>query len=226
MHLNPARPCAVRAAAGFTITELMVAMTVTLFVGLAVTSAQVSSLRTNSASINMTQLTQELRSAMQLIARDVRRAGYEDDALSRYLTTQAITSGVTLGTLVNGQADCLRVRYEDLDGNSRNVVYRRRVVGNVGRVSAHFAASATCATALTDAAWVDVSDPLVTQVSTLQFVLNSKLTDIAKNAGTGNVIQVGLDHISIVIGANLAANTSVSRTLVNEVQVRNLNLKI
>ena len=200
---------------------------IALIVTLATVSIAANVFRANTQSIHMIQLSQEMRSAIQLISRDIRRSGYIDDSLARFLATEAIASGVTMGGLdANNTANCLQVKYDDLDGNAINVVYRLRVVSEVGRVSAHFGATASCDTPTSDAGWVDVSDPLLSHVSALEFVLSDQLTDIAENSDNGNVIQVGVEQISIVISAILRADNTVSRTIINEVQLRNQYLTV
>ena len=103
----------------------MVAMVIMLILAVATVKIEATMFRTNTEAIHMIQLSQEMRAAIQLIARDVRRSGYNDDALSSFLATQAIGSGVTMGDLdANDNASCLQVRYDDLDGNAKNAVYR------------------------------------------------------------------------------------------------------
>ena len=183
--------------------------------------------RTNTESIHMVQLSQEMRSSIQLISRDIRRAGYNDDSLSGFLSTQAIDSGVTMGALdENDVANCLRVEYEDLDGNAKNAVYRLRVISSIGRVSAHFGADADCDTSTTDTDWVDISDPILTHISALEFVRDNQLTDIAENLSNGNTIQVGLEQVRIIISATLRSNDTVNRSIINEVQIRNQYLRV
>ena len=212
---------------GFTLIELMVSLAILMFIAMVIVFVASSVFRSNAQSIQMIQLSQEMRSSIQLISRDIRRSGYNDDALSGFLTTESIDSGVTMGDLdVNGVADCLQVRYEDLDGLSRNAVYRLRVISSIGRVSAHFGASATCATALDDNDWSDVSDPVLTHVSALDFVLEDQLTEIAESLSTGNTIMVGLEQVNIVISANLRGDPSVNRSVITEVQLRNQYLVV
>ena len=67
---------------------------------------------------------------------------------------------------------------------------------------------------------MDISDPIETHVLALEFVMDGHLTDIAKKS-TGNTIQVGVEQISITINARLRSNTTVSRSITNEVQLRN-----
>ena len=227
MHLGTRKPLAANAARGFTLVELMVAMIIMLLLAVAIVKIEANMFRTNTEAIHMIQLSQEMRAAIQLITRDIRRSGYNDDSLASFLSTQAIGSGVTMGGLdANDTVSCLQVRYDDLDGNAKNVVYRLRVISAVGRVSAHFGADATCDTTITDAGWIDLSDPLITHVLGLEFVLDDHLTDIVENLDTGNTIQVGVEQINITINARLRANTAVTRSITNEVQLRNQYLRV
>lgn len=212
---------------GFTLVELMIAMTIMLIVSMVTVQTSANVFRSNTQSIHMVQLSQEMRSGIQLISRDIRRAGYNDDALSSYLTTQAISSGVTMGDRdVNNIANCLQVQYDDMEGNAKNVVYRLRVISSVGRISAHFDANATCDTSIADNAWVDISDPVLSHITALEFVLDDHLINIAKNVNTGNTIQVGIEKINIIISATLRSNTAVNRSITNEVQIRNQYLRV
>lgn len=212
---------------GFTIIELMIALFVTMVISLITANFAVNVFRSNTESVLMIQLSQEMRSAIQLVSRDIRRAGYEDDALARYLATQAVDSGVVLGPIdANGDAECVQLAYEDLGGKSVSAVYRRRVIAEVGRVAANFEAGASCATSLDAAGWVDITDPLLTHIQSLEFRHYDSLTDISENSSTGNVIQVGVESIYISIAAELTSNNSIVRTITNRVQLRNQYLKV
>ncbi len=212
---------------GVTLIELMIALVIMSIVTLGAVQLSANVFSTNTQSIQMIQLSQEMRSVIQLISRDIRRAGYNDDALASFLSTEAIASGVSMGTMDdNNISNCLRVQYDSLEGDAMNVVYRMRTVNDIGRVSAHFGATATCATDVTDDAWVDVTDPLLTDISGLEFRLNDQLTDIAENLSNGNVIQVGLQQISIAISAILRTDNTINRTIINEVQIRNQFLTV
>lgn len=227
MHLSSRKSSPPGSASGFSLIELMIAMVIMLIVTTVTVKIEADVFRTNTDSIRMIQLSQEMRSAIQLVTRDIRRAGYNDDSLAGFLSTQPISSGVTMGTLdANNVANCLQIRYDDLDGNTKNVVYRLRVISTVGRISANFGADATCNTALADDAWVDISDPIQTHVLALEFVMDDHLTDIAENLSTGNTIQVGVEQISITINARLRSNISVSRSITNEVKLRNQYLRV
>ena len=85
-------------ANGFSLIELMIAMVIMLVVTMVTVKIEANVFRTNTESIRMIQLSQEMRSTIQLVARDIRRSGYNDDSLANFLSTQPINSGVTMGT--------------------------------------------------------------------------------------------------------------------------------
>jgi prepilin peptidase dependent protein B len=65
--------------AGFSLIELMIAVTLGLLVLAAVTAVMISTITTNSANLNMIRLDQDLRNIMLLMTRDIRRAGSWND---------------------------------------------------------------------------------------------------------------------------------------------------
>lgn len=80
------RIAAGRRAQGFSLIELMVAMIAGLIVSGAVLAFTLASMKSNSEYMLSTRLTQELRNTMDLVTRDLRRAGYDEDAL-KYLAS-------------------------------------------------------------------------------------------------------------------------------------------
>jgi prepilin-type N-terminal cleavage/methylation domain-containing protein len=66
---------------GFTLVEMMVALAAGLIVSAAVVAFLLSSMRSNGEYVQSTRLTQELRNTLDLVTRDLSRAGYSDSAL-------------------------------------------------------------------------------------------------------------------------------------------------
>lgn len=66
---------------GYSLVELMISMAIGLVVIGSVLAFTVSSLETNSEYVQSTRLTQELRNTMDLAIRDVKRAGYNQNAM-------------------------------------------------------------------------------------------------------------------------------------------------
>ncbi|MEO5566393.1 MAG: prepilin-type N-terminal cleavage/methylation domain-containing protein [Luteimonas sp.] len=78
-----ARNCGPAAAriCGFSLIELMVAMVAGLVVAGAVLAFAVASMRSNADYVMSTRVTQDLRSTLDLVTRELRRSGYDEDSL-------------------------------------------------------------------------------------------------------------------------------------------------
>jgi prepilin-type N-terminal cleavage/methylation domain-containing protein len=70
-----------RKHAGFSLVELMVALVAGLLVSGAAVAFLLSSMKSNGEYVVSTRLTQELRNTLELVTRDLRRAGYNNNAL-------------------------------------------------------------------------------------------------------------------------------------------------
>ena len=79
-------PLPSRRQAGFSLVELMVAMVAGLIVIGAVIVFTISTVQAYSENIRSSRLTQELRTSMNILAREVRRAGYDSASVTRVLT--------------------------------------------------------------------------------------------------------------------------------------------
>jgi prepilin-type N-terminal cleavage/methylation domain-containing protein len=66
---------------GFSIVELLIALVAGLIFSGSVVIFTMASMKSNGDYVQSTRLTQELRNTLDLAARDLRRAGYDDDAL-------------------------------------------------------------------------------------------------------------------------------------------------
>lgn len=77
-----------RRARGFSLVELMVAMVAGLVVGGAVLAFAIASMKSNADYLVSTRLTQDLRSTLDLVTRELRRSGYDEDSLG-YISTSS-----------------------------------------------------------------------------------------------------------------------------------------
>ncbi len=68
---------------GFTLIELMIALVAGLIVSYAVVAFTMASMKSNAEYVQSTKLTQTLRNTLDLVVRDLRRAGYDDAAVTR-----------------------------------------------------------------------------------------------------------------------------------------------
>lgn len=86
-----------RSQVGLTLIELMISIALGLFVVGGVVYVTASTMRTNTQTLRSTHLNQELRAAMQMMTRDLRRAGYRYGAEFAGLYTAS--NGVTIAPL-------------------------------------------------------------------------------------------------------------------------------
>lgn len=68
---------------GFSLVELMVALAAGLIVSVALVAFLMSSFKSNSEYVQSTRLTQELRTSLDTVTRDLRRAGYDQNGMTK-----------------------------------------------------------------------------------------------------------------------------------------------
>jgi prepilin-type N-terminal cleavage/methylation domain-containing protein len=109
---------------GFSLIELMIALVAGLIVSYAVVAFTMSSMKSNAEYVQSTRLTQSLRNALDVVVRDLRRAGYDDKSLARLaggstnsLVGQSPFSKVYL-TSVASQGDCIIYAYDRPGGTA------------------------------------------------------------------------------------------------------------
>lgn len=110
-----------KTSAGFSLIELMVALVAGLIVVGAVLSFTLSSLQANTEFVTTTRLTQELRANLNMVTEDLRRAGYDKDAIG-FLARPATFTGFS-------QFATIEIN-DDLDGTGNGCVvyaYDRRL---------------------------------------------------------------------------------------------------
>jgi prepilin-type N-terminal cleavage/methylation domain-containing protein len=126
-----------RAMRGFSLIELMIALVVGLVVSGAVLAFTLASMKSNSEYILSTRLTQELRNSMDLVTRDLRRAGYDETSLQYVATgnatpfsrmklcnsSGACNTATTAGTvLATAPITCAIYAYDRAPGGTPGVV--------------------------------------------------------------------------------------------------------
>lgn len=110
-----------RSERGFTLVELMIALVAGLIVSGAVLAFFFSSMKSNGEYVQSTRLTQELRNNLDLMTRDLRRAGSDDDSLkfvgntnvSEFTPVCLTASGAPTTCLgAAGVGDCIIYAYD------------------------------------------------------------------------------------------------------------------
>jgi type IV pilus assembly protein PilW len=237
MHALP------RKSRGFSLVELMVSLVVGLIVSGSILAFTMSSFKSNSDYVRSTRLTQELRNTMDLVTRELRRAGYDENALA-YLAKgtgspfghMALqTAGATSGTFT-----CVIYAYDrtggtagtiDLDNREvRGIRYASRTVNGVANIGViEYAESAnalqpacngnspdyTVYPAACNAAsgWCPLTDGRVIDITRFE------MTDSRSLVGTAPT-QVQLRDIGISLVGRLSGSTDYTRGMQSSVRVR------
>lgn len=135
---EPRPPSRLREA-GFSMVELMVALVAGMVVVGAVLVFTVASVRANSEFVMAARLTQELRSISEHVSDELRRAGYDEDAMA-YVASSSATdfsefSPVLVDTSVAGK-HCIIYAYDRAPGTPGQIDLANQEVRAVRRATA------------------------------------------------------------------------------------------
>jgi len=212
---------------GFTLMEMMIAMVMGLIVVLTVTRLMASTFGTGTRTIEMTKLTQELRTALQLMSRDVRRTSYSSEAILCYANLNCATDGsVSLpGDIsINGNRDCFTYLHDrNHDGNATNDGaggFRLASVNGVGVLEIWTGNNApNCTSTVED--WIAITNPSIVDVHTFQVDDDQSYTEVIDLNEAGNNVVQKIRKIHMQVGARLAYNPDVTRVIEETIRVRN-----
>ena len=96
---------------GFSLIEMMVSMTVGLILMSGIIGVFANSVKSNADNLKHIRLNQELRAIMDVMSRDIRRAGYWSDADG---TTNNPYGSITF----SATNQCITYSYDDGDGDA------------------------------------------------------------------------------------------------------------
>ena len=176
---------------GMTLMELLIAGFISIIASSGMLILMANTLSTGAQTIKTTQLANEMRSSMQFITRELRRANYHSTFAACFGNPECTTSmgdyinsvsevgkGMGISDTSWGTNDCLWFWY-DRDatkdfGNSEEPVaaFRRAENNGVGIIQMTIlrtdSAELICAAAWNDAEWVDVTDSNLVNVTALE----------------------------------------------------------
>jgi prepilin-type N-terminal cleavage/methylation domain-containing protein len=230
-------------ARGFSLVELMVALVAGLIVSAAVLAFFFSGMRSNAEFVQSTRLTQELRNTMDIMTRELSRAGYDQNALG--FLAQANTSPfapVCIAAAATG--DCVIFAYDSGVGTRglmstggnfdlgevrgirfRQVTFNGQTVGVIEYAKNSTTVKPRCNGAIADyttsyppqcngtSLWCPLSDPAVVNITQLT------LTNGQATAGSGTTLALVRD-IGIDLRGQLASSTEFTRGMASSVHVR------
>jgi len=212
---------------GLSLMEMLIAMSISLLVSLAMVGLMANTLSTGTQTIGSARLASELRAAMQIMTRDLRRANYHgnfikcfgnldcratldngDGDASAYVTTITVTGGSCFYYWLDRDSD------GDITDDDAVGAFRRAVVNGVGVIqmttTRNLAPSCTTGTY-----WTDITDRDVVNVTA--FAVSNALSYTDAVVGANQTI----DKIAMQITGELTGNATVTRTIRDLIRVRN-----
>lgn len=236
-----------RLSAGFSLVELMIALVAGLVVIGAVLAFTVSSVKANSEFTRSTRLMQELRNVDDYIVDELKRAGYDEDAMG-YVASNSATAVSPFSPIyvdATAGANCVIYAYDrepgtpgsiDLDSGEIRAI-RRVTVNGVGVIEV--SESKTGVTPACDGAgpdytsypvgcnsatgWCALSDPKVVNIGTFTVsdaaVANTSHGGHTIPGGVGNM-PLRLREFRVLLAGSLVADASITRSIDTNVKVR------
>ncbi|MGH8505410.1 MAG: prepilin-type N-terminal cleavage/methylation domain-containing protein [Stenotrophobium sp.] len=198
-----------RRNAGFSLVELMIALTLGLVLTAGLISMFMATLKSNSDLARTQQLENELHAGMQLMTRDLRRAGANGEASPVPNFVNPFGLGATGAYAGEAANSCILFSYDLNDNgvldtastNDERMGYRLRQGVLQLRNS-----GLGCA----DDGWTDVTTPAVVKVTQLQFA-------VAALADGDMTIR----RVTITLAGQLKSDATIVRSLTGHVRVRN-----
>lgn len=209
---------------GISLTELMIGLTIGLIALTGTLGLFSGHLRSNNELLRTTRLNNELRGAMDMIVRDLRRASYWGDAVSGvwYPNIPALLDNPFLA-LDTSTAGEITYRY-DVDSNGTvgaNETFRIRRNATDGTIEMQQLNAGGAVTATTP-----ITDEDLTNITALAFApTNRTATTTCLNPGAGPVAPtppiLHIRQVTVTLTGQLRADPAVTRTLTESVRLRN-----
>ena len=145
-----------RRQSGFSLIELMIALTAGLIIIGAVSMFTVATMRSYSENILSTLLTQELRTSMNLMVRELRRSGHDSTSVTRVLTDGTAS---TFGNL-DVDAECIVYEYDrQVSGAGPDATEMRGLRWDADAETLQINATSASIDCASDDGWEDITNP-------------------------------------------------------------------
>jgi len=231
-----------RKQSGATLMEVLVAMTISLVVTAAMIAMMSSSLSHSARIVNMTKLTDDLRVAMQMMSRDVRRSNYNVDSMRCFANDDCGSDGTIappLEVFINRDTnECFWFATDrnfdnyasdveagafrrflvdpENDGTSVGVLQMWTGVGNPP--------DDICDPQAGNDDWVQITDPASLDITEFEVVDDEAgltYTQLVRDDGMGNTLSQQVRKIRMAVRGQLVLDDSITRSMEDIITVRN-----
>jgi prepilin peptidase dependent protein B len=202
---------------GFTLIELMISMLIGLIILAAVIGMFVTMVKADNDYLKSIRLNQELRAAMSLITRDLRRSGYNGTASATVIagTANPFQEMATTTTCVIYAYDVNNNGIND--GNSERFGFRLSLNG----VAIESRESGENCAATTN--WDNITDENLVKITAFSVSDPDLVGDDPEETVTPGKTSAGITthQITISLTGRLVRDPSVTRTISETVEIRN-----
>lgn len=209
---------------GLSLLELMIALAISTIVSLAMVGLMANTMGTGSETIKMTRLTHEMRTAMQLMTRDLRRANFHTNTDLCFGNVACNPDSTKIKAIVPVTANCFRYYYDRAGNGSLDIGmfqrYTRNSV-NLMQMTTLDNATNTCGSDWGTA--LDITDPDIIDVTAFTISSADSYTEVISESGdTQQVSKIRLTMTASL--RNPARGIPITRTIEDLVYVRNWSL--
>jgi hypothetical protein len=220
--------------AGASLMEVLVAMSISLVVTASMIALMANSLNTTNRIIQMTKLTDDMRVALQMMTRDVRRSSYNANSMFCYANDDCASDGAITAaadiTLVDLDSDSVNDCFtflldRDHDGDSTEDNaggFRRVASGGVGVIEMWTGDSAPdCTSAAGSAGWVQITNPESMDIFDFSIDDDLSYSQVILDDGAGNTISQRVRKVRMDIQGRLVLDNTISRQMEDIIAIRN-----
>lgn len=214
---------------GATLMEVLVAMSISLVVTSSMVALMANSLGTTSRIVQMTKLADDMRVAMQMMTRDVRRTSYNANSMFCYANDDCATDGAITAAgdiTIDDSNTCFTFLMDrDHDGDSTNDDaggFRRVAVDGVGAIEMWTGDSAAdCDAAVGAAGWVQITNPENMDIFDFSVDDDLSYTQVIQDDGAGNTLSQRVRKLRMQVEGRLVVANNISRRVEDVISVRN-----
>lgn len=214
-------------AAGFSLMETLIATALSLIVTSTMVALMASSLSHTARIVKMTKLTDDLRTSMQMMTRDVRRSNYSANAVNCFANPDCAADG-TLGSAgdvqISADNDCfvfLLDRDHDGDGTENAPGGFRWVSEDGGGYIEMWVGDSSPDCSASNGNWAAITDPEIFVVTSFAVDDSLSYTEVIWDDGDGNQSVQRVRKLHLSITAQLAVDESIERTMEDVISLRN-----
>ena len=214
-----------RHQAGASLMETMISLALSLVVTTAMVTLMGNSMGSATRITQMSQLTDELRNAMSMMSRDVRRANFNTNSIYCYANSDCGVSGGPAeqynDIAITGNTCFVFGLDRNWDGNSANDgpgAFRRTTSGGVGLIEMWTGTGApNCGTAGGD--WLPITDPDFVDITAFNVDDAASFSqDFETEIGT---LTQRTRRVQMQIDGRLILDNTITRAIEDTVTVRN-----